>query len=32
MKEDKRLLDLKNKKIKFIACEVVLDEVKDRIP
>lgn len=29
---DNRLLDIKNKKIKFIACEVVLDEVKDRIP
>lgn len=25
-------LDLKNKKIKFIVCEVILDELKDRIP
>ncbi len=24
--------DLKNKKIKFIVCEVILDELKDKIP
>ena len=29
---DIKLPELKNKKIKFIVCEVVLDEVKDRIP
>ncbi len=27
-----KLLDIKDKKIKFIVCEVILDELKDKIP
>lgn len=32
MIDTSKLSDLKNKKIKFIVCEVVLDELKDKIP
>lgn len=32
MKDLIDLSDLKNRKVKFIGCEVILDEIKDKIP
>ena len=29
---DSKLNDLKNKKVKFIVCEILYDEIKEKLP